>query len=107
MKEFDSSIMEKSALYIHSFSVFWPNFGLNEPKQMFATDIAPSNSHQNISFKILTYTVFYVLFSHAHGFGNKHNWSNIFAIAKYCNVLHDALRSGMHLIYVHNLPDMI
>jgi hypothetical protein len=44
---------------------------------MFATDIAPSNSHQIISFKILTYTVFYVLFGHAHGFGQKNYLSPI------------------------------
>jgi hypothetical protein len=86
--------------------------------QMFATDIAPSDSHQITSFKMLTYTVFHVLFSYVHGFGqknylsligfgNKHNYSNIFAIAKYGNILHNASRSGMHLVYVHNLPDVI
>jgi hypothetical protein len=70
--------------------------------------------NQITSFKMLTYTAFHVLFSYVHGFGqkkylspigfgNKHNQSNIFAIAKYGNVLHNA----MHLVYVHNLPDMI
>jgi len=38
---------------------------------MFATDIAPSDSYQITSFKMLTYTVFYVLFSHVHGFEQK------------------------------------
>ena len=67
---------------------------------------------------MLTYTIFCVLFSYVYGFGqknylspigfgNKHNQSNIFAIAKYGNVLHNVLRSGMHLVHVHNLPDVI
>jgi hypothetical protein len=86
--------------------------------QMFATDIAPSGSHQITSFKMLTYTVFHVLFSYVHGFGqinylsligfgNKHNLSNIFTIAKYGNFSHNALRSGMHLVYVYNFLEVI
>jgi hypothetical protein len=39
--------------------------------QMFATDIAPSDSYQITSFKMLTYTGFCVLFSYVHGFGQK------------------------------------
>jgi len=67
---------------------------------------------------MLTYTVLWVLFSYVHYFGpkkylgtsdfcNKHNMLNIFAISKYGNCLHHVLRSGMHLVYVYNLPDMI
>jgi hypothetical protein len=44
---------------------------LNEPKSDIATDIAPSDSHQITSFKKLTHTVFYALFTYVHGFGQK------------------------------------
>jgi hypothetical protein len=54
-----------------AFQFFGPILTEMSQNQMFATDIAPSNSYQIISFKMLTYTDFHVLFSHAHNFGPK------------------------------------
>jgi hypothetical protein len=96
-------------------SVFLAKIGQN---QVFATSISPSNSNQITSFKMLFYTVLQVLFSYVYGFGPKnylstsdlrkqHNNPNIFAISKYGNFLQHGLRSGVHLVCVHNLPDVI
>ena len=74
--------------------------------------------HQITSFKILFYTVLRVLFSYIHGFGpkkylstsdfrKKHINSNIFASSKYGNFLQHALRLRIHLVCIHNLPDLI
>jgi len=59
---------EKSHVNPQLLGQFWLKMSQN---QMFVTDIAPSDSHQITSFKVLTYTVFYVLFSHVHGFEKK------------------------------------
>ena len=40
-------------------------------------------------------------------FRKKHNNSNTFASSKYCNFLQHALRLGVHLVCIHNLPDLI
>ena len=67
---------------------------------------------------MLFYTVLSVLFSYVYGLGPKnylstsdlrkqHIYPNIFAISKYGNFLQHALRFGIHLVCVHNLPDVI
>ena len=67
---------------------------------------------------MLSNTVLQVLFSCVHGFGPEkylstldlrkwHNNPNIFSISKYGNFLQHVLRSGMHLVCVHNLLGVI
>ena len=74
--------------------------------------------YQITLFKMLSNTVLQVLFSCVHGFGPEkylstldlrkwHNNPNIFSISKYGNFLQHILRSGMYLVCVHNLPDVI
>ena len=74
--------------------------------------------YQITLFKMLSNTVLQVLFSCVHGFGPEkylstldlrkwHNNPNIFSISKYGNFLQHVLRSGMHLVCVHNLLGVI
>ena len=119
-----NSILSEVIRYMHcgetspvnsQLSVFLVKIDQN---QVFATSISLSNFNQITSFKMLFHTVLQVLFSYVYSFGPKkylstpdlrkqHNNPNIFTISKYGNFLQHESRSGIHLICVHNLPDVI
>jgi len=110
--------MEKSWWQISDFGLFKLHFSQKLAKlwiywTLFSTMPAPNHLIQNANlccfsstFQLCTLFWTKEKFEHLR-FCEKHNKLNNFAISKCGNCLHYASRSGMHLVYVYNLPGMI